>query len=221
VIVPLRLGIANAFLVQEERAILVDTGPLGKGEAVVAALRRAGVEMSELALIVQTHAHWDHAGSTRELRAWTRAPVAVHRADVAMLRRGDNGVLRPTCLTGRLLLPLLDRAYPAVEPDIVFEGELDLSPYGVRARLLPTPGHTAGSVSLLTADGEAIVGDLMMGGYFGGKVRRHWPTLHYYAEDLPTLLNSIRALLGWQPKRIHAGHGGPLEPAAVARTFGS
>ncbi len=219
-IVQFRLGLANVFLLKGDRPILVDTGRPSDAQAVVRALKEASVAVADLALILHTHGHWDHAGSTRQLKEWTRAPAAVHLADAAMMRRGDNGMLRGTSLTGRVLRPLLDRTYPGVEPDMTFEGELDLAPYGVPARAIPTPGHTAGSVSVLTADGDAIVGDLLMGGYLGGKLLRRRPVLHYYAEDLPTLHASIRALLQQGPRRIYVGHGGPLDPAMVARAFG-
>jgi glyoxylase-like metal-dependent hydrolase (beta-lactamase superfamily II) len=86
--------------------------------------------------------------------------------------------------------------------------------------VLGTPGHTAGSVSVLTAAGEAIVGDLLMGGFAGGKLLPHHPTLHYFAEDLPTLRASVRRLLGHAPRRIFVGHGGPLRAGAVSKQFG-
>lgn len=215
----LSLGLANAFLLKGDRPILVDTGRPRDAQALARALKEAGVAVADLALILHTHAHWDHAGSTRQLKEWTRAPTAVHEADAAMMRRGDNGVLRGTSLIGRVLRPLLDLSFPGLEPDLTFAGEFDLAPFGVAARAIPTPGHTAGSVSVLTAAGDAIVGDLLMGGYFGGKVLRRRPLLHYFAEDLPTLRASIRALLRHQPARIYVGHGGPLDPAAVARAF--
>jgi glyoxylase-like metal-dependent hydrolase (beta-lactamase superfamily II) len=219
VIVPFRLGIANAFLVTGDRAILVDSARPGDGRALVGLLKQAGVEVADLALILHTHGHWDHAGSTRELKEWTQAPVAIHRADAEMLRRGDNGKLCGTCWTGRWLRPVLDRRYPGVKADVELDGEVDLTPYGVRARVLPTPGHTPGSVSVLTAEGEAIVGDLLMGGYFGGMFWPRRPTLHYYAEDMALVRASIRQLLAAGPTRVYVGHGGPLDPRAIARTF--
>jgi glyoxylase-like metal-dependent hydrolase (beta-lactamase superfamily II) len=56
-----------------------------------------------------------------------------------------------------------------------------------------------------------------MGGYLGGRLRPHRPGLHYFAEDLVALRTSIQIILALAPTTIYPAHGGPLEPAAVAR----
>jgi hydroxyacylglutathione hydrolase len=213
------LGLSNAFLLRGDRAALVDTGRPRDVGALVRALRGAGVDPEQLSLILHSHGHWDHAGGTRELKRRTGVPVAVHRRDADLLRRGTNGVLRPTGPMGALLKPFLDRPFPPVEPDLLLDGEADLRPFGVPARVVATPGHTAGSVTVLTEDGEAIVGDLLIGGYAGGRLLPRRPTLHYFAEDLPTLRASIRALLRYGPSRVFVGHGGPLDAEAIRRRF--
>ncbi|HKB40014.1 MAG TPA: hypothetical protein VKD72_26495, partial [Gemmataceae bacterium] len=109
---------------------------------------------------------------------------------------------------------------PPLKADLVFDDELDLRPFGVEARVVPSPGHSAGSVTVLTATGEAIIGDLLMGGYATGKLFPHVPTLHYFVEDMPTLRASIRKLLDWAPSRVFTGHGGPLRLDAIRRRFG-
>ena len=69
----------------------------------------------------------------------------------------------------------------------------------------------------VTKAGEAIVGDLLMGGYLGGWLRRHRPGVHYFAEDLTEVRDSIRKVLALRPMRIFPAHGGPLDPAEVER----
>jgi glyoxylase-like metal-dependent hydrolase (beta-lactamase superfamily II) len=219
-LVPIPLPICWAYLLKGDRSILVDTGRPQDLAALERALHGHGVAPADLSLILHTHGHWDHAGSTAALRQLTPARVAVHAADAPMMRRGDNGVLRPTGLTGWLFKPLLDRSYPRTEPDLLIEDELDLSGFGVEARVVLTPGHTTGSISVLTRDGEILIGDLLMGGWFGGWLGPHRPGLHYYAEDLATLRESVRKVLALGPRRIYPAHGGPLEPADVARWLG-
>ena len=217
---PLKLSMANAYLLRDSQVILVDTGSPGDAALLRDLLAREGQAVEDLSLILHTHAHWDHCGGTRELKQWTHAPVAVHQADAAMMRRGDNGILNPIGWSGRLLKPFLDRHYPGVEPDLVLDGEIDLEPFGVKARVITTPGHTAGSISVITAENEAIIGDLFMGGFLGGKLLPSYPTYHYFAEDFKLLRSSIGKLLDLGPKRIFPGHGGPIDPARVARRFG-
>ena len=50
--------------------------------------------------------------------------------------------------------------FKPVEPDILIDNDTNLDYLGFAARILPTPGHTPGSLSVITADGEAFVGDL-------------------------------------------------------------
>ncbi len=219
-ITPLRLPICNAFLLRDSRAILLDTGAPTDPTQIRDLLAKEGQALEDLTLILHTHAHWDHCGGTLQLKQWTKAPTAVHRADADKMRRGDNGILQPVGWAAWALKPFLDRRFPGVEADILLDGETDLSPYGVEARVITTPGHTAGSISVVTAAGEAIVGDLFMGGFWGGKLLPGYPTYHYFAEDFDMLRKSIRKLLDLSPTRIFAGHGGPLDPARVARRFG-
>ena len=219
-ITTLRLPICNVYLLRGTKAILVDTGRPSDAERLRAMLAQEGQSVEDIALILHTHGHWDHAGSTCQLKQWTRAPAAVHRADADKMRRGDSGVLKPVGLSGWLLRLVVGHGYPGLEPDILLENEFDLRPFGVAARVVGTPGHTAGSISILTAEGDAIVGDLMMGGFFGGKIFRSRPRYHYFADDLEQVRASIRKVLALAPKRILPGHGGPLDPGRVARRFG-
>jgi glyoxylase-like metal-dependent hydrolase (beta-lactamase superfamily II) len=216
-ILKIPLAISNAFLLMGDRAVLVDAGRPSDADAILRAVRRAGVEPGRLSLLLHTHAHWDHCGATRRLKEETGAPAAVHRADADMMRRGDNGSLRPTGFVAAVLHPILNRPFPAVEPDILLDDETDLQPYGVEARAVSTPGHTAGSISVITTAGDAIIGDLLMGGFLGGKVLPRLAQLHYYAEDLPTLWASVQRLLGWTTGRVFTSHGGPLTPDSIRR----
>jgi hydroxyacylglutathione hydrolase len=220
-LIPIPLPICNVFLIKGAQPILIDTGRPQDFAAIVKALQQHGVAPADLGLILHTHGHWDHCGSTAQLRPFTSAPIAIHAADAPMMRRGDNGVLRPTCLFARAFKPLLDRSFPGTQPDLLIEREMDLAEFGVHARVVFTPGHTPGSISLLTTAGEAIVGDLIMGGYLGGWLRPHQPGLHYFAEDLHAVRASIRKLLALAPAVVYPAHGGSLNPADVARFISS
>jgi glyoxylase-like metal-dependent hydrolase (beta-lactamase superfamily II) len=217
-ITTLRLPICNVYLLRGTRAVLVDAGRPSDAGRLRDLLHKEGVAVEDLALILHTHAHWDHCGSTRQLKQWTKAPIAVHRADADMMRRGYTGNLKPIGWTAWLLKPILDLKFPGVGPDILVDHGTDLSPFGVEARIVATPGHTAGSITVLTPEGDAIVGDLVMGGYWGGRLLPGRPNYHYFAEDFDLLKASISDLMEtWRPQRILPGHGGPLDPKATAR----
>ena len=46
-----------------------------------------------------------------------------------------------------------------MNPDIVIRGNTDLAPYGIAGTVIPTPGHTAGCISVVLENGDAFVGD--------------------------------------------------------------
>ena len=218
---PLRLSISNVYLISGARDILVDAGAPKDVPGIISFLQAHGIGPGKLQLILLTHGHWDHAGGAAQLRAALRVPVAIHRADADLARRGINGPLKATNITGRLLRPFLDRSYPPVEPDLLIEDEIDLTAFGVEARILFTPGHTPGSLSVRTADAQIIVGDLLMGGWFGGWLFPTRPGLHYYVDDLALVHASVQKVLAGSPRIIHPAHGGPLDPEEVVRRFPS
>jgi glyoxylase-like metal-dependent hydrolase (beta-lactamase superfamily II) len=218
-IIPIRLSISNAFLIKGERPVLIDTGCPGDHEKLGKALAKEGVAASDLAFILHTHGHRDHAGGSLQLKQMTAAPTAVHPADADMLGNGANRRLIPTNLTGRLIRRFVDKPFPALEPDLLLEDGMDLKPYGIAGRVICTPGHTAGSVSVLLDSGEAVAGDLLIGGYLGGLFAAHAPSYPYFAEDIAALRASIKRLLGYSLTKVYVGHGGPLEGQVIRNWF--
>ena len=143
------------------------------------------------------------------------APTAIHSGDASALENGLNPSTRPTCLTAKLLHWLVDPEFPSVRPDILLPDDMELDGFGVDGKVAYTPGHTAGSVSVVLASGEAIVGDLLMGGWLGGLIRSRQPGYPYYADDIGQLRASVAKLLKLGATTFYVGHGGPIDSARV------
>ena len=212
--------ISNAYLLQGDRTIIVDTGVPGNATAMLRQMLRHDISPDNVSLILLTHGHIDHFGSAAELKRHTGAPIAIHAADAPSLRTGTNPPLLPTCAMGRILKPFFQhRQIEPCEPDMLIEEEARLDVFGVSARIVFTPGHTSGSLSVLTSSGDLIAGDLLIGGCLGGHIASGWPGLPYFLDDLALIRHSIHSILKLSPTRIHVGHGGPLDPARVRRAF--
>jgi glyoxylase-like metal-dependent hydrolase (beta-lactamase superfamily II) len=213
------LGWANVFVIRGKRAVLVDTGFPGSAPAIINKLTENGIEPGWISLILITHGHSDHFGSAAEMKWQTGAPVAVHQLDAEFLIKGQDPALSPTGAIGRMFLPMIKRRGPAtappVNPDIIIGDEMDLKKYGIDGKVIHTPGHTPGSLSVILASGEFIVGDLIMKGML-----RFWqPNYPLFADNMFQLKDSIRLVLRQKPSKIYCTHGGPFNPRAVLRRF--
>lgn len=218
VVHPLRLRFSNAYLVVGERPILIDTGSRGDSARIIAGCAAAGVSIRDLALILHTHVHSDHFGNTAELAIEAGCPVAYHSGDTSLAMRGTNGPLRGVGLRGRILARLLSHLpFRPRAADIDAENGMRLDDFGVAASVLHTPGHTPGSISVVLDSGDALIGDVIMGGYAGGTILPTQPNFHYFAEDLSAVVTSLDRILSAASGRLFVGHGGPLQHRHVKR----
>ncbi|MGB8707933.1 MAG: MBL fold metallo-hydrolase [Dehalococcoidia bacterium] len=218
-VIQISLGWANAFVVLGKRPVLIDTGYPGSAPAIIDKLTENGIDPGWLSLILITHGHADHFGSAAELKKQTGAPIAVHKLDADALKTGQDPALKPTGFIGRMLLPMLERRGPAtappVKPDILIDEDMDLSKFGVDGKVIHTPGHTPGSVSVILPNGEFIVGDLVMRGML-----RFWqPNYPLFADNMFQLKESLKLILRKKPTKIYCTHGGPFNPKSVLRRF--
>ncbi len=165
-------------------AILIDPGL--ESEGIYDVIRE---ERLQLAAIVNTHGHFDHVCGNAFFKAKTGAPILLHRDDVDLMRQAVQQALHFGFRVPNLPLP--DRLLTDDEEIVVG---------GSRLRVLHTPGHTPGGVSLY-GDGIVFVGDLLFAGSVG---RTDLPGGSY---DL--LMNSIRTKLLPLPDEtvVYPGHG--------------
>jgi len=191
--------------------IIVDAGSPGKVDVISRALESTG---EPLRLILITHAHMDHYGGAAELRRRSGAPVAIHRYDAAPMARGETpvGSVRLWGHLVKLALPLVERILrpePTVADVLLDDGDR-LEAYGIDGRIIHTPGHTRGSISVVLGDGTVFVSDLASSMGFP-----HAQML--YAQDWGTLRESLRRVQAVRPKRVFTGHGGSPIDGAVFR----
>jgi glyoxylase-like metal-dependent hydrolase (beta-lactamase superfamily II) len=220
-IIRIKLPLSNAYLVKDKKAILVDTGAPNQADKILAAVHKAGVDPKDISLILHTHGHFDHAGSTAELKRRLGIPVAVHISDAFMLREGRNGEIKPRNFEARVIMAFVPKSFEASQPDILIEEEMVLTDFGVDGKVVFTPGHTKGSISILCGNHEAIVGDLMMGGWAGGALFSSLANYHYYIDNVGQLHASLRKILSYKPSKLYVGHGGPLKSEDVTGRFSS
>lgn len=148
----------NSFaLIDDDGSVtLVDCGLKRAPARIVAGLRAIGRHPGDVTRIVLTHAHSDHAGGAADLAARTGAPVAVHEADAGFAEAGQPPPFERSLLVGRLMNRLPGGGFPPVPVgERLTDGQLLDVAGGLR--VVATPGHTPGHVSLLHEPTRTLV----------------------------------------------------------------
>ena len=179
------VGINYCYVIQEKGIIIVDGGFPGTVGVFRKALAKMSIKPDDIGLVVITHGHFDHVGSASKLRELTGAKVAMHRTDKEQLEK-DKMTWSPGVTTwGKIsrglfkpMLSLLQYETPQVDVLLGDEG-ISLAEYGISGKIIHTPGHSPGSVSVLLDTGDAFVGCLAQNG-LPFCLR---PSLPIYADD--------------------------------------
>lgn len=205
----------NAYVISGEHHILVDTGPERARTTLLDGLASIGLGGEDLSMVLVTHAHATAVGNSAYLQRVFRVPVAVHNADAPVLASGVDrsvSILKPI---GAVMRFFGDTRFDAPTPDVVFGHTLSLDAFGGLGTVVHTPGHTIGSASVVLPTGDAIIGDLLMGGFFGGRLWPTRPTQHYFAEVPQRVIRSLALLNRLGVQRLHPGTGEVLQMEAV------
>lgn len=215
-------GMINSYLIKgNNKHILVDTGIPNSKEKILKQLEKNRITKESIGLIVITHGHIDHFGSAKEMQETLNVPVLVHELDSIALITGKSMVstMKPTKKYWNILRKKLikDKA-TSCQPDIILkEDEIyDLSPLGIEGRIIHTPGHTPGSLSVILNDGHAIIMDLTSSGIFLGGIafrsRMKHPPFH---DDLATVKESLNKILSLNTDIFYLGHGYPVSRKSI------
>ena len=202
-----------AFLIAAREPALVETGPGADADVLTAALERAGVDPGELAHIVVTHVHIDHAGGAGELlRRFPRATLWVHERGAPHLADPERLVASTARTYGtERMLALYGDTVPSPPDRLRAVDDGSLIPLGDRTlEVLHTPGHASHHVALLdTASGSMFTGEA--GGSFLPWASCYRPALPPPEVDVEAALASIERIRSRTPDRLLVTHFGPIE----------
>lgn len=204
---PYKMGSVNCYLIKTGNGkILIDTGNSSQQKELERELENAGCEPGNLELIVLTHGDFDHIGNAAYLRKKFGAKIAMHADDSGMAEKGDMFWNRKKSKTiVKKIAPVLfgfgkSRRF---RPDIHIEDRFDFSEYGFDAFTVHIPGHSRGSIGILTKNGNFICGDLL--------TNTNKPELNSIMDDSETANLSIEKLRNMEINTVYPGHGNPFQ----------
>lgn len=204
----------NAFIIDgDEGVVLVDTGLPKRQGAILDGLASIGREPSDIAAIVITHGHADHTGGAAILKRESGADLVASEVDAPVVR-GDRPAPAPPILDFpvlRWLSRLLPPAEGAVVDHVVSEGRIPVVP---DLSAIPTPGHTAGHISLLLdrEGGVLFAGDSAMSTKSGGIQRG------FMNRRSPTFDASLETMAGFEFETACFGHSSAI-PVGASGAF--
>lgn len=205
----IRLRGVNCYLVAATAGfVLINTGSPEKRSDLEAELGSAGCRAGDLRLILLTHGDYDHAGNAAYLRNKFHTKIAMHPDDSGRVQRADwSWNLKPKPDKFGLLFRLVaifirPGEFHTFEPDILVGEQQSLTSYGLEATVIHLPGHSRGSIGILTAEKDLFCGDLMDS---MGK-----PSLEFFIDDMVAARASLNRLRDLGADRIHPGHGKPF-----------
>ena len=206
--------VTAGYLLAAERPALVETGPARGIEHLLAGLASIGVDPGELAYVVLTHIHLDHAGGAGDVAAaFPDATIVVsevgarHLHDPARLNASARKVY------GELHDTVYGDCTPIEAERILAVGEGDVVSLGGdrELRLQYAPGHAKHHIGVFdTGTGALFSGD-SVGVRLPGMatLRPATPPTDFHLEAaLDTLERYRRA----EPERVYLAHYGPVDP---------
>lgn len=195
--------VGNCYIIRTEIGfILIDTGRASKRTRLEKELDAVGCKPGNLNLIILTHGDFDHTGNCAYIRDKFGAKIAMHRDDSGMVEYGDMFYNRKT--GGFLIKNIVNLLFRIrkFKPDLMVDDGYDLSKYGFNAKIIHLPGHSKGSIGVLTASGDLFCGDLF--------VNTKKPELNSIIDDPVEANASTEKLRGYEVRTVYPGHGKPF-----------
>ena len=205
-ITKLKPGGSNSYLLKGSTGyLLVDAGMKGSALKIKHQLKSLGIKPREITHILITHDHYDHTGGLEELKEMTDARVIIHANELRDNSRNKNH--------SNLFFRIIVKIFGAITPegkaerkldvDIIIKEDLDLHDMGFSARVAVTPGHSPGSLCIITDEKECIAGDTL----FNIFPKSFYPIIVF---DRVKLADSYRMLSKENCKIYYPGHGEPI-----------
>ncbi|MGC9516691.1 MAG: MBL fold metallo-hydrolase [Methanomicrobiales archaeon] len=155
--------VVYVYLIYGEEVYLIDSGLAASHEIICEYLEKTGRSCEEIALIIHTHSHPDHIGSSKILKELSGCAIAIHQNEVSWLEDIENQYQERPVPNFHQMVGGPVNVDIALEDNDVIELEENL-----QLEVIHTPGHSSGSISLkipganviFTGDSIPVAGEI-------------------------------------------------------------
>ncbi|WDV44635.1 MBL fold metallo-hydrolase [Clostridiaceae bacterium M8S5] len=202
----------------KDKYLLIDTGYEKHKKLLYKRLRDLDIEVKDIAYILLTHHHDDHAGLVSEIKTCNPScRIIMHVNAVSRVEKGKNDLDGAKYINKKIatMVKLIKKVsniwrepfpqYKIASNDIIISKDTKLQDIGIDmvGEILYTPGHTDDSISLLLEDGSCFVGDVAsdMLQFLGTKY------CVLLLNNLDQYYKSWEKIIKTNAKIIYPGHG--------------
>jgi glyoxylase-like metal-dependent hydrolase (beta-lactamase superfamily II) len=194
-----RAGETVYFIKCGKRSVLVDTGYVHNCEAHLSNFENAGLDLSSVDAILNTHFHVDHAAGLARIRELLGCPVISHKNSVEVLATAN----RMATASEMPYIAGWNFPFPPCSVDVVVENGDDIVVGSTSFRVVHLPGHTPGCIGYLWDD-MLVTGDVVF-----PPGRLPWNDVHWGSNYLDTI-DTMQRLAELNPSHLLPTHGLPF-----------
>lgn len=212
-------GSVNAYAVRDARGgTLIDTGWGSPESAKLMETRlvEAHIGIHDINRVILTHFHMDHLGLMGKFKEWNQATICIHRNEIELIKirygAGDTYwpmtdlFLKSHGVPDSEFVPPeypLNNPVSLTTPDILFNGNEEISIGEYTFKIINTPGHTPGHISLYEARNKFLIsGDTLLPTIITNAATH----IQYVPDPINQYLNSLQTLRNLDINLVLPGH---------------
>ncbi len=208
---------SNSYLItMEDMQVLVDTGRTSSFSKLIKNLNILSDEKTPLKHLFLTHSHYDHCQNAAKLKDKYQCEIWLSEHEEDFGKSGFTPLPNGTFLLSKWIsslgqkLPNKIFSYSEFSTDVLIRKEDKIETNGLKVIL--SPGHTKGSISLIVDEEIAIVGDAMFG-IFRNSI------MPPFADDQKAMLQSWGKLLDSKAQIFLPGHGKEIKRSLLQKEY--
>jgi hydroxyacylglutathione hydrolase len=211
-------GRNNVFsITYNNRFILIDTGRTASRRKLLKIIDSLCLNNKMKHYLVLTHSHFDHCENAQSVKNTFKSKVIIHETEARHLSSGDSPLPEGTNVFTQLILRLFGSkyqklvVYKGTDADILIQ-EDNLYSIDDCIKIIHTPGHTRGSISIIVDNEVALCGDALFGVF-------PWSVFPPFGDNVSEMINSWEKLLSTGSSTFLPAHGRPVSREKLERQY--